>query len=177
MFSRQEVHVYQEKDGVIYDSVTADILHYWDKFMSGRDVLAVTPEGNYFLALLYTMFFTPRFYVSPISKAYAILLAAEHDAPGSTMARLSVEIFKPVESDEPYNLVSSETIWPKTTRLGWNTLLRNYDGRFWIFKSIDLLGVRSESAHPMTQKKAIAWAMRKGAWGRTMALLGLEEYI
>ena len=113
MFGRQEVHVYQEKDGVLYDSDTADILHYWDRAMGNRNVLAVTPEGNYFLALLYTMAFVPKFYLIPISKFYAIILAAEHDAPDSTMERLGVKMFRPVESDEPYNLVSSETIWPK----------------------------------------------------------------
>ncbi len=178
MFGRQEVHIYQEKDGVIYDSDTADILHYWDPLLGGRNILAVTPLGNYFLAMLYTIAFNPRFYISPISKSYAIFLAAKYDAPDSTMSKLGVRMFTPVESDEPYNLVSSETIWPKKTRLGWNTLLRNYDGRFWMFKSIDLdlIGIRTQRAQPMTQKKAIAWAIKKGAWGNTMSLIGLDEY-
>ena len=176
MFGRQEVHVYQEKDGVIYDSDTSYILHYWDTFMGGRKILAVTPDGNYFMAMLYTVAFTPRFYVIPISERYLIYLAAKHDAPDSTMEKLGVKMFTPVKSDDPYNLTSSETIWPKKTWLGWNTLLRNYDGRFWMFKSIDTIGVRIEKAQPMTQKEAIVWAIDKNIRGDAMSLIGLDGY-
>ena len=175
MFGRQEIHVYHEEDGVIYDSDTADILHYWDTFLGGRRILAVTPGGDYFMTMLSAAAFTPRFYVIPINERYLLYLAAKRDAPDSTMEKLGVRMFAPVKSDEPYNFISSETVWAKKTWLGWNMLLRNYDGRFWMFKIIDIIGVRIKKALPMTQREAIAWAIDNNIRGDTMSLIGVED--
>ena len=173
MFGRREVRVFEEIDGVVYDSDTADIIHYWDSF-GGRNIIATTPEGRYFLARIYESFFTPRFWVLPIGRRYAIELAAKNDAPDKAMEELGVKILNPVESDEPYNIVSSETIWPHRTLFGWRTLLRNYDGRLWMFKSFDILGIQTHWASPISQRQAIAWAIRKGAWSEYLAMLGVE---
>ncbi len=176
MFGRREIRVFKEIDGVVYNSDTSDVIHYWDRFLGGRRVLAVTPCGHYFLAYLYEAFFTPRFMVLPIGRRHAIWLASKSDAPEEAMRKLGVKVENPIESDEPYNLISSETIWPHRMLLGfgWRTLLRNYDGRLWMFKSFDILGIQTQWASSVSQSEAIAWAIDKGAWEEHLAMLGVE---
>ena len=63
----------------------------------------------------------------------------------------------------PFSLNHSELVWPKKVPFGWRTLLKHHDGRFWLFKNFELLGLRVESGSPMSQRPH-----RGGTWQRCM---------
>ena len=177
MFGRTEVRVLEEKDGVIYDSETAEILHWYDRF-SVRVILGVTPSGHYFQAILRNGLFGPKTSVFPIRfKATALYCAAKEKAPDETLEKLGVRILKPAESDEPYNFMSSDVVWPEKGFFGWRALMRNYDGRLWMVKSfdIDILGIRTKWTSAIDQRQAIAWAIMKGANVKALEMLGVQD--
>ena len=177
MFGRTKVRVFEEEDGVIYDSDTAEILHWYDRFTL-RIILAVTPSGHYFHAILRDGLLGPRTSVIPIRfKASAIYWAAKESAPDETLEKMGVRILNQPESDEPYNFMSADVIWPERWFFGWRALMRNYDGRLWMLNSfsIDILGIRAKWTSAIDQRKAIAWAIMKGASGDKLKMLGIED--
>ncbi len=176
MFARTEVRVLQEKDGVIYDSDSAEILHSYDHF-AFHIVIAVTPCGRYFQAILRHGLFGPKARVFPLRfKAQAIYWAAKGNAPDEALEKLGVKIIEQTDSDEPYNFMSSEIIWPERGRFGWRALMRNYDGRLWMLKTFDInaLGIHIKKSRPISQRKAIVWAIDEGIYNERLKMLGLE---
>ena len=177
MFARTEVRVLQEKDGVIYDSDNSEILHAYDR-LAFHIVLAITPCGHYFQAILRHGLLGPNASVHPIRfKAVAIYWAAKGNAPDKIMEELGVKIIEQIDSNEPYNFMSSEVIYPDRGRFGWRALMRNYDGRFWMLKTFDInaLGIHIKRSRPISQRKGIAWAITKGAPVERLKFLGVED--
>ena len=77
--------------------------------------------------------------------------------PAQLRERLGVRVLRIPTSDDPFSLNHSELVWPKKVHFGWRTLLKHHDGRFWLFKNFELLGLRVESSRHMSQREAIAW--------------------
>lgn len=149
---------YKEVGGIVYDSDTAEVLHYVDVF-TNRKILAVTPDGHYFEAIYGGMLC--GWVVFPQSKLWAVELALRYKASDDVLEGLGVDILRTVESDEPYNLVSADVLWGKKIPfdLGYQLLARNYDGRFFLFRNIDIFGVRIKWVKPKTQRQALRWAI------------------
>lgn len=173
---RIPVRVHKEIDGTLYSSRTAEVIHYWDsKISSSRSVVAVTPEGHYFKAWIYsTNLSGTGAHVYPISRLWATALVAEHGGSDSVLESLGVRIMHQPQSDTPYSMRNSDTVWPVKVPFGWRTLLMERDGRLWMFKGFYLFGVKVEWSAPMSQRRAIAWAIRKGAWDCSLRMLGVE---
>ena len=151
----------------VYDSRTAEELASWRGYSgSYRFSLAIKPHYHYFRVTDFEGYrlLRPSFDVQRIDRTCAIELAAKHNASDSALKRLGVKLLPLPVSDEPYSLNYSRAVWPKRAPFGWRTLLRQHYGCLWLFKNFELLGLRYESARPMSQREAIAWALRNGAW-------------
>ena len=152
---------YKEVDGVVYDSDTADVLHHKDNLLS-RIVLAVTPDGHYFSATWGGLMVGWVVFPRP-NRLWAIHDAIRLKAPDSVLERMGVTILPEVESDEPYNLLSAELVWgERMFRFRWmfDFLAQNYDGRFFLFRNLELFDVRIKKwVKPMSQRQALKWAV------------------
>ena len=83
-------------------------------------------------------------------------------APNRILERLGVRILDHVESDEPYNLMSADLVWGEPTLFGclWDFLARNYDGRLFLFRNLELSEMRIHKwIKPMSQRQALKWAV------------------
>ena len=143
---------------MVYDSDTADILHHVDVFTS-RKILSVTPEGHYFEAIYGGM--AIGWAIFPQSRLWSIRWAVKHKAPDDVLERLGVEILRTVKSDELYNLMSADLVWGERRlfNTGYDFLARNHDGRFFLFRDLDILGIRIRWVKPKTQRQALRWAV------------------
>ena len=101
-------------------------------------------------------------------------MAAKHNASDSALERLGVRVLPLPGSDGPLSLFHSETVLPRRVPFGWRTLLKHHDGRFWLLRNFELFSLRIESARPMSQREAIAWALGNGAQLEDLHLLGVK---
>ena len=156
---RREVRVYKEKDGVVYDSETATVLHYRDNCFVDREILAVTPDGHYFLAFL-TGGLTDWTYVRPIGKLHALMWSIKHDGPDDVLRSQGVKVSRPIESDEPFNLLSSTLLGGRKRLFGYDFLEQNYDRRLFVFQGREICGiVVMKKVYPLTQRQALQWTL------------------
>lgn len=160
----------------VQSPTTAEELHVWYGFSGNyRHSLTVNPDGQYFRVADYrgNLGCLPDVYL--VGRQWAVKLASKHNAPDSALERLGVKVLTLPTSDDPFSLNHSELVWPKKVPFGWRTLLKHHDGRFWLFKNFELLGMRVESGSPMSQREAIAWAHGNGAWLEDLHMLGVED--
>lgn len=158
---------YKVKDGIVYDSKTADLVHYKDSIIGTRDILAVTPKGNYFV----TSFggFLTGWQVFPYGRLSAIDWAIRKKAPAKAFERLGVTIMPEpdVPADKPYEpfhacevLCAKNKTFDNSLIATAKFLFRNPDGRFFLYDGMILLGrYVFEENRPMSQLQALRWAM------------------
>ena len=182
--------VRQMKNGIVYDSDTADLIHYKEyPFTSGMfDFLGVTPDGNYFLARvgfprLGGLIIGSRD-VFPCSRLSAIEWAIREKAPVNAFERLGVTIMPEpdVPADKPYEALRNCGLLHVGVKRFINplihstaeVLLKNPDGRFFLRKyTIRLRRFLSQKDRPMSQLKALRWAvLNDDASLETLEMLG-----
>ena len=174
------MRAYKVIDEIVYDSETADVLHYRDTWIGGRTILAVTPEGHYFEAMFAGLMMGWRIF--PVSRLRAVYWALKNNAPSKVLERLGVTLFPEPEVplDKPYESPGICDILCARKKLFTNDLLytaeflcRNPDGRFFVFDGMILLGrFVFEEYIPMTQSRALQWAIRHGAAYDALEILG-----
>ena len=108
------MRAYKMKDGVVYDTDTARVLH--DPNSSLAQFLAVTPEGHYFVAVLGGLFL--GWVIFPRSHRRAVEFAIKYKAHDNVLKRLEVTIQSPRESEDPYEQQTARFIWMKERLLG-----------------------------------------------------------
>ena len=174
---------YKVKDGIVYDSRTADVLHHRDRWYGTRLILAVTPEGHYFEAMFAGLIM--GWQIFPRSRLGAVYWALRNKAPDKVLERLGVTIFPTpdVAPDKPYEWPGSCHILGARKKLFTNDLLytseflcQNPDGRFFVFDGMILLRrfVFEENV-PMTQREGLAWGIRHGSSWAALEVLGYKR--
>ena len=183
MVQRIPVRVRRVVDGVLYDSETASTIHYWDEsflLLTVRYVLGKTPGGQYFLASIHEGSILrpgPRIRVTPFDREVSIALLADVGAPDSVLEGLGVEMITPEVPDEPFHLPATETVLTSTKWFGWQALVKSDRGRFWMVRRYGLFGWKRIRVRPVSQRKAIYWALMNGVgiYDDRMALLGIRD--
>ena len=158
------------KDGVVYDTDTARVLH--DPNSSLAQFLAVTPEGHYFVAVLGGLFL--GWVIFPRSHRRTVEFAIKYKAHDNVLKRLGVTIQSPRESEDPYEQQTARFIWMKERLLGRDWLLQNHDGRYFLLKNRRLFRWRWQRTRPMDQRQALWWALRDYADDESLEMLGLS---
>ena len=176
---------YKVVDEIVYDSDTAEVLHYRDSWHGGRTILAVTPEGHYFESMFVGLIM--GWQIFPLSRLRAVYWALKHKAASRVIERLGVTMFPEPETpaDRPYEYPSIRGILGHRKKLFTNDLLytveflcRNPDGRFFIYDGMILLRTfLFEEYIPMTQSQALKWAIRHGAPWDSLEILGYHRNI
>ena len=174
---------YKVKDGIVYDSKTADVLHHRDRWYGTRLVLAVTPEGHYFEAVFAGLIM--GWQIFPLSRLGAVYWALRNKAPDSVLERLGVTVFPEpqVAPGKPYEWPGSCDILGAKKKLFTNDFLytseflcQNPDRRFFIFDGMILLRRFTFEEHiPMTQREALKWAILHGAPWDALETLGYKR--
>ncbi|MYE53800.1 MAG: hypothetical protein F4X34_01205 [Chloroflexi bacterium] len=171
---------YKVKDGIVYDSETADVIHHHDGLLGHRTILAITPEGHYFVASFGGMIL--GWVVFPYSRLMAVCWALERKAPDEVLTRLGVELIPEpdVAPDKPYEeLRVCETLCAKK-KLFQNDfiytsefLCRNPDGRMFVFDGMILLGrFVLEERRPMNRREALLYGIKHMATWYDLEQLG-----
>ena len=162
------MRAYKEKNGIVYDSETADIIHYHDGLLGHRTILAVTPEGNYFVASFAGLI--AGWQIFPYSRFMAVMWALDKKAPDDVLERLGLTISPEpdVASDKPYeDLPVCEMLYAKK-KLFTNWFIhtceffcKNPDGRYFVYEGMILLGrFIFEEYRPMTPREALSYGMK-----------------
>ena len=184
MPERVEVRVRKVVDGVLYDSETAEVIHYWDErylwFAVTRFVLGKTPEGHYCLiAISEGTILRPDPKIKGVraSRTGCIMTLADTDAPDSILESLGVEIISSEGPDEPVVPLDVEIVLTEPARFGCKTLLKSPRGRFWMARRYALFGWKKLAFRPVSQREAIRWAIWHGTSPRRewLAMLGISS--
>lgn len=174
------MRLYKVKDGIVYDSDTADVIYVHDSFMGNRRVLGVTPEGNYFIASYGGALM--GWVIFPYTRLMMVWRALEMKAPDEALERLGLELIPEpdVPADKPYEgFPTIEPIASKNTRFTnkfihtCEFLFKNPDGRYFVYDGMILLSrFTFEERRPMTQRKALLWAFKNYAPWAVLEMLG-----
>ena len=170
--------LYIVKDGIVYDSDTAEVIYIHESLVFKPRVLGVTPEGNYFLAYVGVMGWS----IIPYTRMTLVWRALEMKAPDEVLKRLGLELMPEpdVPADKPYeDYPTFDPLAVKRTRFtnGYihtcEFLCQNPDGRFFIYEGMILLSrFIFEERRPMTQRKALLWALKHYAPWQVLETLG-----
>ena len=185
MVQRIPVRVRRVVDGVLYDSETASTIHYWDESLllaTVRFVLGKTPGGQYFLASVQEGSILrpgPRINVTSFGRMASIALLADVGAPDSALEALGVEVIASEVPGEPFRLPDTETVLIRDKRFRGRALLKSDRGRFWMVRWYGILGWKRFRVSPVSQRRAIYWALRNGVgtFGDRMMMLGIRDPI
>ncbi len=160
---------YTVKDGIEYNSETADVLHHRDTWYGYRRILAVTPDGNYFEAIIGSAFFWWQ--VFPFSRLRAVRWALENKAPNGILERLGVTLMPApnVAPDKPYEDISICALFHSKKKLSQNNFLYTVeflcqnppDGRSFLYDGMHFFrSFLFEDYIPMTQREALRTTSR-----------------
>ncbi len=170
-------HVHHEEEGILYDSETADVI-YCSNGLLCKYTLAVNPDGYCFLTWVSEDYTGRVNKVVPMDRYSAIMWSIKSKAPDDTLERLGVDILRKLESDEPYNLVSSKLMAGKKRFLGYDFLEQNYDGRFFVYQWRKAFGFVNKRVQGINQRNAILWTLqnlRSIESLETFRLMGVRE--
>lgn len=174
---------YTVKNGIEYNSDTADILHYRDTWYGYRRVLALTPDGHYFEAMIGSIF---GWQVFPLSRLRAVEWALANKAPDRVLERLGVTVMATpnVPADKPYeDLLVCEFLHAKK-KLFKNDVLYTIealcqnppDGRFFLYDGMRVLRLfLNEDFIPMTQREALLWGIKYMAPWESLEIMGYKR--
>ena len=172
---------YKFKDGVEYDSDTADVIHYRDVWYGNRKILAVTPEGHYFHAMFGGLIW--GWQIFPCSRLRAVEWALDNKASNEVLERLGVTVMPPpdVAPDKPYEdllicefLHSKKKLFKNDILYTVEVLCQNPpDGRFFLYDGMRLLRTfLFEDYIPMTQREALLWGIKHMAPWESLEIMG-----
>ena len=155
--------LYEVVDGVTYDSNTAKPLYEWTNVLGALLTVAVTPEGNYFVAISVSGRFYGDQSVTPWNRATAICEAIKRDVPDSVLEQMGVTIFKDGDDFSPPGRdLYLETSWYQ----GWfkcKKLLYDFKGGYQYRIMFHIFGwVLFEIRKTLTQRDAIALLLDNG---------------
>lgn len=170
------IKAYKVVDGVVYDTRTAQMLHYNDRLFTGRKILSVTPEGNHFITMNGGVIL--GWVIFPYSRLRSVEWALENNAPNHVLTRLGVNILpQPPESDAPYDIRTGQPLGSRKRLFGYDFLFKNQDGRLFLYERMTILGFLTEKSYPMTQQQALLWAIKHISPWITLQDLGyIREY-
>ena len=177
---------YTVKNGIEYNSETADIIHYRDTWYGYRRMLALTPDGHYFEAIIGSAFF--GWQIFPLSRLRAVYWALQNKAPDLVLKRLGVTLMPVpnVAPDKPYEdiLICEFLHSKKKLKLFKNDILYTIevlcqnppDGRFFLYDGMRLIrAFLFEDYIPMTQREALMWGIKHMASWESLEILGYKR--
>ena len=172
---------YTVKNGIEYNSETADVLHYRDTWYGYRRILAATPDGHYFEAIIGSVLF--GWQVFPLSRLRAVEWALRNKAPDRVLERLGVTLMPVpnVAPGKPYEdllicefLHSKKKLFRNDVLYTLEVLCQNPpDGRFFLYDGMRLLRTfLLEDYIPMTQQEALLWGIKHMAPWDSLEIMG-----
>lgn len=174
------MRAYKVKDGIVYDSDTADVLHYHDGFMGNRAILAITPEGHYFMASFAGLI--TGWMIYPYSRMMAVMWALEKKAPDAVLERLGVTIAPEpdVPPDKPFEDLRICEMMCARNKLFTNWFIhtceffcKNPDGRYFVYEGMMLLGrFLFEEYRPISPRDALLYGIKHMATWQDLERLG-----
>ncbi len=179
MYQLNPHSLYRVLDGVVYDTEDASLVHLWQgrrgKIIATLYIMGITSGGNYFITAE-----TPSFLYGshrkfrPLTKKEALELTAEHDAPDSVLESLGVKVADPDDPGKPYDPSTARTVLSERIKFGQRSLLKNRDGRFLMYQRRKVFGVETSRTSPMSQREAIAWALKNDVSSNSLEMLGVS---
>lgn len=179
MYQLNPHSLYRVVDGVVYDTEDASLVHLWQgrrgKIIATLYIMGITSGGNYFITAE-----TPSFLYGshrkfrPLTKKEALELTAEHDAPDSVLERLGVKVAHTDDPGKPYDPSTARTVLSERIKFGQRSLLKNRDGRFLMYQRRKVFGVETSRTSPMSQREAIAWALKNDVSSNSLEMLGVS---
>lgn len=149
-------------DGVLYDSATLDILHYWDDW-STRFVLARTPDKqHYCIVSLRGSLFFDDIRVKPRNRATILYRAIQKAAPDEVLETLGVRIAEPHPMIKDLTVNPGNLVIAKPSFLGGEHFFRLHPGQFVLNRVYELFGNYMRTQKVLTQREAINWVIDIG---------------
>ena len=168
-------------DGVVYDMEAADVIFWRDK-VSGRHILAITPEGHYFSACISQGLLLSNWYVIPHTRFTAVWWLLRNDGTDDALKRLGVEVMPSpnVPADKPYEDLRHCEIICARKKLFTNWFIhtceffcKNPGGRYFVYEGMMLLGrFLFEEHRPISPREALLYGIKHMATWYDLEQLG-----